>query len=349
MGRDSSVYVTTPTAAGIPKINPAVERSMLPGSPPVAIRYVLASARKTAAVCATLMRLRFLAATSTAIMITFRFCSTVAVAELEYFTAPRNVYWHIRSPSSAKARSHMTSRRDVHILSMPLPSPGIAMMSSAIPESTMRIAVSHPESRSYSMKRYWLQTPDTPQPMLPVPEEAGLCGKRIDRQTRQGAEILDILRDMAEDFEEKAAGYEFEIAGNVLRIWKRLRSLLESDIRRETGSADDRFREMLMYLQRHYSGNITLDEIAAYTGISRSECCRYFRKKSGQTIFGYLNRYRIHKSMELLAGTNGDIAQIAQECGFSDQSYYTRKFREQTGMTPGQYRIMERQKEKPSP
>ena len=154
---------------------------------------------------------------------------------------------------------------------------------------------------------------------------------------------------MAEDFEEKAAGYEFEIAGNVLRIWKRLRSFLGSDIRRETGSADDRFREMLMYLQRHYSGNITLDEIAAYTGISRSECCRYFRKKSGQTIFGYLNRYRIHKSMELMAGTDGDIAQIAQECGFSDQSYYTKKFREQTGMTPGQYRLIERQKEKPSP
>ena len=153
--------------------------------------------------------------------------------------------------------------------------------------------------------------------------------KGIDRQIRQGAEILDILRNMAEDFEEKAAGYEFEIAGNVLRIWKRLRSFLGSDIRRETGSADDRFREMLMYLQRHYSGNITLDEIAAYTGISRSECCRYFRKKSGQTIFGYLNRYRIHKSMELMAGTDGDIAQIAQECGFSDQSYYTKTFREQ--------------------
>ena len=72
---------------------------------------------------------------------------------------------------------------------------------------------------------------------------------------------------------------------------------------------------MLMYLQRHYSGNITLDEIAAYTGISRSECCRYFRKKSGQTIFGYLNRYRIHKSMELMAGTDGDIAQTAQIFG----------------------------------
>ena len=68
--------------------------------------------------------------------------------------------------------------------------------------------------------------------MLPVSEETGLCGKRIDRQIRQGAEILDILRNMAEDFEEKAAGYEFEIAGNVLRIWKRLRSFLGSDIRR---------------------------------------------------------------------------------------------------------------------
>lgn len=185
--------------------------------------------------------------------------------------------------------------------------------------------------------------------VLPVLQEAGLCGKKIDRETLQGEDMLDILRDMAECFEGKKSGYEFEIAGNVLRIWKRLRSFLEDDIGRKTGPADDRFREMLMYLQRNYSGNITLDEIAAHMGISQSECCRYFRKKSGQTIFGYLNQYRIHKSMELLAGTDSDIAQIAQECGFSDQSYYTRRFREQTGITPRQYRLRERQKEQTVP
>ncbi len=42
--------------------------------------------------------------------------------------------------------------------------------------------------------------------------------------------------------------------------------------------------------------------------------------------------------MYLLTETDRTIAQIAQDCGFSQQSYYAKKFREQTGMTPGQYR-----------
>lgn len=76
-------------------------------------------------------------------------------------------------------------------------------------------------------------------------------------------------------------------------------------------------------------------------GLSRSECCRYFKKQSGQTISDYLLRYRIHKSMYLLEETDSTIARVAQSCGFSSQSYYTRRFRELTGMTPKQYRQKE--------
>ena len=43
------------------------------------------------------MRVLLWIATITAMKMTFRLCSTVAVAELEYLMAPRNVYWHIRS------------------------------------------------------------------------------------------------------------------------------------------------------------------------------------------------------------------------------------------------------------
>ena len=73
--------------------------------------------------------------------------------------------------------------------------------------------------------------------VLPVSEETGLCGKRIDWQIRQGAEILEIPRNMAEESSKKRQpAMNSEIAGNVLRIWKRLRSFLGSDI---TGGRPD--------------------------------------------------------------------------------------------------------------
>ena len=160
----------------------------------------------------------------------------------------------------------------------------------------------------------------------------------VDRQTVQGARLLDILSEMADIFAEKADGYEFELMGNVLKAWKWVRELLADEIHKVTVPADDRFREMLMYLQKHYGSEVTLNEVANHVGLSRSECCRYFKKQSGQTITDYLLQYRIHKSMNLLMETELSVAQVAQNCGFSHQSYYTRRFREMTGLTPKQYR-----------
>ena len=97
-----------------------------------------------------------------------------------------------------------------------------------------------------------------------------------------------------------------------------------------------------MYLQKNYDVGISLDEIADYIGLSRSECCRYFKRKSGQTISDYLRQYRIHKSLDLLIETDDPISQIAQNCGFSNQSYYTKEFRKQTGITPKQYRLRQK-------
>lgn len=137
----------------------------------------------------------------------------------------------------------------------------------------------------------------------------------------------------------KEDGYQFDLMGNVFKIWKRMRTLLDGELTQQVDTVDIRFQNMLMYLQKHYAVEFSLDAVADYIGLSRSECCRYFKKQSGQTISDYLLQYRIHKSMNLLTGTDTGIAEVAQACGFSSQSYYTKRFRELTGMTPKQYRL----------
>ena len=165
-----------------------------------------------------------------------------------------------------------------------------------------------------------------------------------DRHTVEGKEILALLTEMAGSFEAKEEGYELELMGNVFKIWKRMWALLEEELLCQPQRADIRFQRMLGYLQKHYAAEIGLDDVADQIGLSRSECCRYFKKQSGQTISDYLLRYRIHKSMYLLEETDSTIARVAQSCGFSSQSYYTRRFRELTGMTPKEYRQKENKK-----
>ena len=102
--------------------------------------------------------------------------------------------------------------------------------------------------------------------------------------------------------------------------------------------AAERTKLMLQYIQAHYSEELTLEQIAASAAVSKSMCLRYFRQIIDTTPIRYLLRYRIEKAAGLLLSTEKKAGEIATICGFSDISYFTRRFREINGCTPLEYR-----------
>jgi AraC-like DNA-binding protein len=68
----------------------------------------------------------------------------------------------------------------------------------------------------------------------------------------------------------------------------------------------------------------------------------YFTKAFKNTVgippYGWHLRQRITRSASLLHDQKLTLAQIATECGFSDQSHYTKAFRRLIGITPGRWR-----------
>jgi transcriptional regulator GlxA family with amidase domain len=62
------------------------------------------------------------------------------------------------------------------------------------------------------------------------------------------------------------------------------------------------------------------------------------RAKTPWSFIELLTRLRVDRACHLLVHTDNDLAQIALECGFGDQSYFTRVFGKRTGQTPGDYR-----------
>ena len=186
------------------------------------------------------------------------------------------------------------------------------------------------------------ETPLYKKSILPLLERSSLDHKIMNRQTSQGLEILALLTQMADAFARKSDGYEFDLISDIFHLWKILRVFLDADLKNINNTGNDRFKNMLLYLQENHAAELCLDDIAAHVGLSRSECCRYFKKRSGQTISDYLRQYRIHRSLELLAESDTSISQVAQRCGFSNQSYYTKEFRRVTGTTPKQYRLQKK-------
>ena len=95
---------------------------------------------------------------------------------------------------------------------------------------------------------------------------------------------------------------------------------------------------VLEYIVTHLNENITNDALAEVAGLSVCHFARMFKQTVGVSPHRYVLQCRIEWARELLAGTEMPLSEIAIVTGFSDQSHYTRWFREIIGVTPSSYR-----------
>ena len=100
----------------------------------------------------------------------------------------------------------------------------------------------------------------------------------------------------------------------------------------------ERLRSLFQFLDEHYSDPICVTDAACLVHMSKSHFMRFFVQMTGCSFISYLNRFRIAKAQELLVKTSKSIAEIAQDVGFCDQSYFGLVFRKLFSMTPREYR-----------
>jgi AraC-like DNA-binding protein len=98
-----------------------------------------------------------------------------------------------------------------------------------------------------------------------------------------------------------------------------------------------RAKEMLL---SDLAGDIALADIAATCGLSAGQFARAFRRSTGLPPHAWLNKARVDRAMMLLRRRRQSLAEIALECGFADQSHFTRVFVRRVGLTPGAWRRM---------
>lgn len=83
--------------------------------------------------------------------------------------------------------------------------------------------------------------------------------------------------------------------------------------------------------------NLNLEELAHRMEMSRFALIRLFKQYFGQTPHAYQLNMKINKARQLL-NAGYDIAQLAYELAFTDQSHFQRSFKQHTGVTPKQYK-----------
>jgi AraC-like DNA-binding protein len=98
------------------------------------------------------------------------------------------------------------------------------------------------------------------------------------------------------------------------------------------------FGRLYNYMQENYADHITVSQAADMIGLSYFQFMKFFRKATGTSFVTYLTRLRLVHAQRLLTETDRSIAAISADVGFSDQSYFDRRFRQHYQKSPRQLR-----------
>jgi AraC-like DNA-binding protein len=108
------------------------------------------------------------------------------------------------------------------------------------------------------------------------------------------------------------------------------------------GLSPGALRRVREHIDANLDAGIDLKTLAEKVGLSRWHFARAFKQSMGATPHSYLMCRRLVRAQELLAETDLPLAEIALETGFSDQSHFSRRFREHLDVSPSMFRRAKR-------
>jgi len=173
----------------------------------------------------------------------------------------------------------------------------------------------------------------------PYIQATNLSSLHLDPKESWAKNILDAIVTINLLIQQKPPYYEIDINIQLILIWK---NLLINGFQLEYEQMEmvksQRIKQMLNWIHTHYAEKILLDDIARAGQLSRSECCRYFKRILKKTPLNYVTNYRIQKSLVLLQQPESNVTDVAFQVGFNSTSYFIDQFRKSMNMTPLAYK-----------
>lgn len=151
--------------------------------------------------------------------------------------------------------------------------------------------------------------------------------------------ILPCVQSLLAHRRESYTTYELMIKSNLFL-------LLYHMIQQSTTTSDNnalqlsysRLKNALYYVQKFYDHDITIKEAARQCGFSESHFMKLFKELTGMSFNAYLVNYRLELAAKQLAETDLKVIDIMENCGFHNQSYFTRAFHKKYQKAPLIYR-----------
>ncbi|MCH2176259.1 MAG: AraC family transcriptional regulator [Lentisphaeria bacterium] len=172
----------------------------------------------------------------------------------------------------------------------------------------------------------------------------------------EGAEVQRILRSVIQKFnghlscglssvtfKELQIVYEklhdhTSMQENSLLAYKILATVYDYAYQYKEAALSPEVKRVLHYIHQSFASPLTIEDLAAHSGLSRSYFSRRFKKEIGIVVMDYILKYRLNYAVKLLGDKQLKVQEIAKRSGFPDANYFARVFRKYYSVSPVEYR-----------
>ncbi len=101
--------------------------------------------------------------------------------------------------------------------------------------------------------------------------------------------------------------------------------------------SNSRLAEICKYIESNAENRLTFSALCQHFSMSESSLKKLFREGIGSGAMDYYNKCKIDRAKKMIREKNTNFTEIADRLGYNSLQYFSRHFKQSTGMTPSQY------------
>lgn len=189
--------------------------------------------------------------------------------------------------------------------------------------------------------------------LTPIISSPSLKCLKLDESVPWQERMIDHVNNAIAANLTRKFGYELVTKAELSLFWSDILehhasgTISEDDTAIENSSDSKRVKEAILYVEKHHMEAITLNAIADSIHVSKSECCRCFKRTLHITPIEYVMKYRIFEATRKIKRGDPEaksISTLAMSVGFNNASYFNKLFKKYVDCTPSEYKAFLKKK-----
>ncbi|MBE6550015.1 MAG: helix-turn-helix transcriptional regulator [Ruminococcaceae bacterium] len=148
---------------------------------------------------------------------------------------------------------------------------------------------------------------------------------------------VDIFKELCKYYDTALDNDRLLMQSKILELIYLLCQNSSKQAFRENISNKEMIEKVIKYIKENISSDLSLNTLAEYASFSPIHFHNCFKRSTGKTLREFVEEQRLQKAINLLINTSMTLSEIAYECGFSSQSYFSSVFKQKMKITPRAY------------